>query len=113
MTEEAVSRGDIYLVSLNPTQGSDIRKTKPCVVISPDELHANLRTFLVAPFTTGGHPYPFRVYCRFDDFDDKDGYVVADQLRAIDRDRLIKHLGVLADDTLLEVLNVLQAMFAI
>jgi len=73
-------------------------------------MNANLRTFLVAPLTTGGHPYPFRVFCRFDD---KDGYVVADQLRAINRDRLIKHLGVLANDTLLEVFNVLQAMFAI
>ncbi|MFN9990200.1 MAG: type II toxin-antitoxin system PemK/MazF family toxin [Cyanobacteriota bacterium] len=110
VTEEAVSRGDIYLVSLNPTRGSEIRKTRPCVVISPDELNAHLRTFIVAPLTTGGHRYPFRVRCHFDD---KDGHVVIDQLRAVDRDRLIKRLGVLADNTLVEVLSVLQAMFAV
>ena len=110
VTEEAVSRGDIYLVSLNPTLGSEIRKTRPCVVVSPDELNAHLRTFIVAPLTTGGHLYPFRVRCHFDD---KDGHVVIDQLRAVDRDRLIKRLGVLADNTLVEVLSVLQAMFAV
>ena len=110
VTDEAVSRGDIYLVSLNPTRGSEIRKTRPCVVVSPDELNAHLRTFIVAPLTTGGHQYPFRVRCHFED---KDGHVVIDQLRAVDRDRLMKRLGVLADDTLVEVLNVLQAMFAV
>jgi mRNA interferase MazF len=110
VTDEAVSRGDIYLVSLNPTRGSEIRKTRPCVVVSPDELNAHLRTFIVAPLTTGGHLYPFRVRCHFED---KDGHVVIDQLRAVDRDRLIKRLGVLADDTLVEVLSVLQAMFAV
>lgn len=110
VTEEAVSRGDIYLVALNPTRGSEIRKTRPCVVVSPDELNAHLRTFIVAPLTTGGHPYPFRVRCQLDD---QDGHVVTDQLRAVDRDRLIKHLGVLDEDTLVEVLDVLQAMFAV
>jgi mRNA interferase MazF len=110
VTDEAVSRGDIYLVSLNPTRGSEIRKTRPCVVVSPDELNAHLRTFIVVPLTTGGHLYPFRVRCHFED---KDGHVVIDQLRAVDRDRLIKRLGVLADDTLVEVLSVLQAMFAV
>jgi mRNA interferase MazF len=110
VTEEVVSRGDIYLVSLNPTRGSEIRETRPCVVISPDELSAHLHTFIVAPLTTGGHPYPFRVRCRFNN---KDGHVVTDQLRAVNRDRLIKHLGVLSDDTLVEVLRVLQAMFAV
>ena len=108
--EEVISRGDIYLVSLNPTRGSEIRKTRPCVVVSPDELNAHLRTFIVAPLTTGGHRYPFRVPCHFED---KDGHVVIDQLRAVDRDRLIKRLGVLADDTLVEVLSILQAMFAV
>jgi mRNA interferase MazF len=110
VTEEAVSRGDIYLVSLNPTLGSEIRKTRPCVVVSPNELNAHLRTFIVAPLTTGGHRYPFRVRCNFEG---KDGHVVIDQLRAVDRDRLIKRLGALADDTLAEVLSVLQAMFAV
>jgi mRNA interferase MazF len=110
VTDEAVSRGDIYLVSLNPTRGSEIRKMRPCVVISPNELNAHLRTFIVAPLTTGGHPYPFRVRCRFED---KDGHVVFDQLRAVDRDRLMKRLGVLDDETLGEVLSILQAMFSV
>ena len=109
VTEERVSRGDIFLVSLNPTRGSGIRKTRPCVVVSPDELNAHLRMFIVAPLTTGGHPYPFRVRCRFEN---KDGHVVADQLRAVDRDHLVKQLGRLPETTLNELLRVLQAMFA-
>ena len=96
MTEEHVSRGDIFLVAFNPTRGSEIRKTRPCVI--------------VAPLTTVGHPYPFRVRCTFDG---KDGHVVADQLRAVDRERLVKHLGRLSDTTLNELLGVLQAMFAV
>jgi mRNA interferase MazF len=108
--EEHVSRGDIFLVALNPTRGSEIRKTRPCVVVSPDELNAHLRTFIVAPLTTGGYPYPFRVRCNFAS---KDGYVVADQLRAVDRDRLVKRLGSLPETTLKELLAVLQAMFAV
>lgn len=110
VTQECVSRGDIYLVALNPTRGSEIRKTRPCVVVSPDELNAHLRTFIVAPLTTGGHPYPFRVRCSFDD---KDGHVVADQLRAVDRERLVRRLGSLSETTLNELLAVLQAMFAV
>ena len=109
VTEERVSRGDIFLVSLNPTRGSGIRKTRPCVVVSPDELNTHLRTFIVAPLTTKGHPYPFRVRCRFEN---KDGHVVPDQLRAVDRDHLVKQLGRLPETTLNELLRVLQAMFA-
>ena len=109
MTEEHVSRGDIFLVTLNPTRGSEIRKTRPCVIVSPDELNSHLRTFIVAPLTTGGHPYPFRVRCTFDG---KDGHIVADQLRAVDRERLVKQLGRLPETTLNELLGVLQAMFA-
>ena len=108
--EERVSRGDIFLVSLNPTRGSGIRKTRPCVVVSPDELNTHLRTFIVAPLTTKGHPYPFRVRCRFEN---KDGHVVADQLRAVDRDHLVKQLGRLPETTLNELLRVLEAMFAV
>jgi mRNA interferase MazF len=109
VTEEHVSRGDIFLVALNPTRVSEIRKTRPCVIVSPDELNSHLRTFIVAPLTTGGHPYPFRVRCTFDG---KDGHVVADQLRAVDRERLVKQLGSLSEATLNELLGVLQAMFA-
>ena len=110
MTQEHVSRGDIFLVALNPTRGSEIRKTRPCVIVSPDELNSHLRTFIVVPLTTGGHPYPFRVQCTFDG---KDGHVVADQLRAVDRERLVKQLGRLSESTLNELLGVLQAMFAV
>ncbi len=110
VTEEHVSRGDIYLVALNPTRGSEIRKTKPCVVVSPDELNAHLSTFIVAPLTTSGHPYPFRVRSRFDG---KAGHVVPDQLRAVDRDRLVQRLGSLPETMLNELLGVLQAMFAV
>ena len=110
MTAVTVSRGEIFLIALTPTRGSEIRKTMSCIIVSPDELNAHLRTFIVAPLTTGGHPYPFRVPCRFDD---KDNHVVADQLRAVDRDRLVKRLGILPDATLIEVLSVLQAMFAV
>jgi mRNA interferase MazF len=110
VTQECVSRGDIYLVALNPTRGSEIRKKRPCVVVSPDELNAHLRTFIVAPLTTGGHPYPFRVRCSFDG---KDGHVVADQLRAVDQERLVRRLGSLTETTLNELLAVLQAMFAV
>jgi mRNA interferase MazF len=110
VTEKRVSRGDIFLVALNPTRGSEIRKTRPCVVVSPDELNAHLRTYIVAPLTTGGHPYPFRVRCSFDG---KDGHVVADQLRAVDKDRFLKRLGSLSETKLNEILGVLQAMFAV
>lgn len=102
-------RGDVYLISLDPTRGSETRKTRPCVVISPDELNDHLGTFLVAPMTTGGHPYPFRIRCQFQD---KIGYVVADQLRTIDHARMVRRLGSLTSDTMDEVLSVLQRMFA-
>lgn len=102
-------RGDIYLVSLDPARGAEIRKTRPCVVVSPDELNDHLGTFLVAPMTTGGHPYPFRTTCRFGG---KAGYVVADQLRTVDRVRMVRRVGKLPTGTMDEVLGVLQRMFA-
>ncbi len=108
MVGEAPSRGDVYLVSLNPTEGREIRKTRPCVIVSPDELNTNLSTFVVAPMTTGGHPYPFRIACRFEK---KDGFIVLDQIRTVDRRRLVKRLGRLTPTTLAKALGVLQEMF--
>jgi mRNA interferase MazF len=105
----AVQRGDVYLVTLHPARGREIRKTRPCVVVSPDELNAALGTYIVAPLTTGSHPYAFRVACRFQG---QDGHVVLDQLRTVDRARLAKRLGALSDVTQRKVLTVLQAMFA-
>ena len=105
----APQRGDVFLISLDPTRGSEIRKTRPCVVVSPNELNDHLGTFLVAPMTTGGHAYPFRIRCRFQG---KVGYVVADQLQTVDRVRLVRRLGELSAGAMDEVLNVLQRMFA-
>lgn len=105
-----VRRGDVYLVALQPSRGREIRKTRPCVVVSPDELNAHLGTFIVAPLTTGSHSYPFRTPCRFGG---KSGHVVLDQVRAIDRDRLVRRLGQLAPEPLGRALAVLQEMFAL
>ena len=102
-------RGEVYLVRLDPTLGGEIRKTRPCVIVSPDELSAHLRTVIVAPMTTGGAGYPWRIRCRFQN---RSGYVVLDQLRTVDRERLVKRLGVLTDRTLSEVLGGLLEMFA-
>jgi mRNA interferase MazF len=103
------TRGDVYLIELDPTRGSEIRKTRPCLVISPDELNQHLRTAIVAPMTTGGQAYPWRVRCRFRD---RNGFVAIDQLRTVDSQRLIKRLGRIAPGTLTAILAVLQEMFA-
>lgn len=109
LVDQPPRRGDVFLISLDPTTGREIRKTRPCVVISPDDLNLHLSTFLVAPMTTGGRPYPFRLACRFER---KDGYIVLDRLRTVDRHRLVKRLGRIAPATLSKVLRVLQEMFA-
>jgi mRNA interferase MazF len=105
---EGVRRGDVFLVSLDPARGGEIQKTRPCVIVSPDELNAYLRTFIVAPLTTGGHPYPFRVPCRFEG---QAGYIVIDQIRTVDRERLVRRLGKLSPSTLRRALAILQEMF--
>jgi len=102
------SRGEVYLVELDPTRGSEIRKTRPCVIVSPDELNHHLRTVIVAPMTTAGHAYPFRPGCRFAG---KDGRIVLDQLRTVDRERLRKRLGVLTAATIETVFDRLGEMF--
>jgi mRNA interferase MazF len=109
VSAEAVQRGDVFLFNLNPTRGGEIRRTRPCVVVSPNELNAHLRTFIVAPLTTGSHAYPFRVACRFAG---REGHVVLDQVRTVDRERLVRRLGRLTAPTLGRALAVLQAMFA-
>ena len=103
-------RGDVYLVSLDPTRGREIRKTRPCVVMSPDELNDHLGTFIVVPMTTGGHPYPFRIPCSFEG---RAGFVVADQVRTVDRARLLRRAGRLSEDEIRRSLNVLSEMFAV
>ena len=105
-----VNRFDVYLVNLDPTVGSEIRKTRPCLVISPDEMNRHIRTVIVAPLTTGGKEYPTRVPCTFRR---KKGQVVLDQIRTIDKARLVKKLGSIDPSTQLEVIMVLQQMFAL
>lgn len=109
VTFEAIRRGEVFLVDLNPTRGSEIQKTRPCVVVSPDELNEHLRTVIVAPLTTGGQAYPFRVPCRFGG---RVGRIVLDQIRTVDRERLVRRLGQLSPATLGRTLAVLQEMFA-
>ena len=104
-----MTRGEVHLVGLDPTLGSEIQKTRPCVIVSPDELNAHLRTVIIAPMTTGGRAYPWRIRCRFRR---RSGYVVLDQLRTVDRERLVTHLGALSVETMAEVLGGLQEMFA-
>jgi len=108
-TAEPIRRGDVFLVNLDPTCGAEIRKTRPCVVVSPDELNTHLRTFIIAPLTTGSHSYPFRLPCRFRG---RIGHVVLDQIRTVDQERLVRRLGRLSLSTLGKALTTLQEMFS-
>lgn len=101
-------RGDVHLIGLDPTRGREIKKTRPCVVVSPNELNAHLQTIIVAPLTSAGKPYPFRVLCRFQS---KSGFVVLDQIRTVDRERLVRRLGALPEAEFNSVLRVLREMF--
>ena len=105
----AVNRFEVYLINLDPTVGSEIKKTRPCLIISPDEMNHNIRTAIVAPMTTKGRSYPTRVSCRFKG---KNGQVVLDQIRTIDKARLVKKLGRLDKRSAEKVLSVLSEMFA-
>ena len=101
-------RDEIWLVSLDPTQGAEIQKTRPCLIISPDEMNQHLRTVVIAPMTTVVRAYPTRVPIRFKG---KDGQIVLDQLRAIDRQRLVRKLGMVATSTAQAASTVLIEMF--
>ena len=102
-------RSEVFLVALDPTRGREIRKSRPCVVVSPNELNAHLSTVIVAPMTTGGHEYPFRIKCRFQR---RTGYVVLDQIRTVDTGRLVRRLGKLSPRSTKLILGRLQEMFA-
>jgi mRNA interferase MazF len=102
-------RFDVFLVNLDPTVGSKIQKTRPCVVISPDEMNQYIATVIVAPMTTKGQLYPTRVLCQFQG---KDGQIVLDQIRTVDKTRLVKHLGQISPDEQKTVLDTLAEMFA-
>jgi mRNA interferase MazF len=104
-----IKRFDIFLITLDPVIGTKIQKTRPCVVISPDEMNNYIATVLVAPMTTKGHTYPSRVSC---EFEGKAGQIVLDQIRAVDKIRLVKKLGHLNKAYQVAVLAVLGEMFA-
>ena len=104
-----IGRGQVYLVRLDPTLGSEIKKTRPCVVVSPDELNDHLHTVIVAPMTTGGRASPWRPRCRFQN---RAGFVALDQLRTVDTERLVRPVGGLDSTTVLLILQRLQDMFA-
>lgn len=101
-------RGDIYLVNLDPTIGSEIQKTRPCVVVSPPEIHDYLRTALIVPMTTGSRPATFRIPVVFQG---KSGLILPEQIRTVDKQRLVKKVGQLETKTLQQLLNILQEMF--
>ena len=109
VARRVLARGDVHLVTLDPTTGSEIQKTRPCLVISPQELNQHLRTAIVAPMTTRGHAYPWRVPCRFQR---RAGFVAVDQLRTVDTGRLTQRLGRLPPATVTKVLQTLQEVFA-
>ena len=104
-----VSRFDIYLVSLDPTQGYEIQKTRPCVVVSPDDMNHHIGTVIIAPMTTKGRDYPTRIPLTFQR---KKGQMVLDQIRTVDKARLVKRLGKLDASTATKALAVLQEIFA-
>jgi len=105
----AVKRFEVYLVNLDPTVGSEIKKTRPCLVISPDEMNRYINTVIIAPMTTKGNMYPTSVSCRFKG---KQGLIVLDQIRTIDKARLIKRIDKIDSSTQDKVLEVLAEMFA-
>ena len=104
-----VRRYEVYLVNLDPTQGSEIQKTRPCVIVSPDEMNRYIRTVIIAPMTSTQRDYPTRVNLTFQQ---KKGQVILDQIRTVDKSRLVKRLGVLPEARAREVAGILQEMFA-
>ena len=104
-----VKRFEVYLVNLDPTIGVEIRKRRPCLIISPDEMNQNVKSVIIAPMTTVSRSFPTRISC---EFVGKKGFIVLDQIRTVDKVRLIKKLGEIGDETRIEVLGKLQEIFA-
>ena len=105
-----VSRFDVYLIRLDPTEGREIRKTRPCLIISPDEMNQHIDTVIIAPMTTKGRLYPTRVPVRFKG---KSGQIVLDQIRTVDKSRLVKRIGKIDEPTRTHVLTILAELFAL
>lgn len=104
-----VRRFDVYLVGLDPTIGSEMQKTRPCLIVSPDEMNRHIRTVIVAPLTSRGRAYPTRVECSLKG---KRGQVVLDQIRTVDKARLVRRLGRISRKTQMDVLSALAGLFA-
>ena len=104
-----VYRFDVFLIRLDPTQGREIRKTRPCLIISPDEMNQHIDTVIIAPMTTKGRPYPTRVPVQFKG---KSGQIVLDQIRTVDKARLVKRVGKIDELTRTQVLTLLAELFA-
>ncbi len=104
-----INRFDVYLVNLDPTVGSESKKSRPCLEISPDEMNRHIRTVIVAPMTTKGKPYPSRVKCKFRG---KSGLIILDQIRTIDSNRIVSRLGRINKLTEAKVLDLLGEIFA-
>ncbi len=105
-----VKRFEVFLVDLEPTLGHEIKKTRPCLIISPDEMNRYISTVIVAPMTTKGRDYPTRIECSFQG---KKGQIVLDQIRTIDKSRLVKKLGKISKKIQIEVIKILQDMFSL
>ena len=104
-----VKRFEVYLVNLDPTFGREIKKTRPCLIISPDEMNRYISTVIVAPMTTRGRAYPTRVACRFQG---KDGQIILDQIRTIDKRRMVRKISSIDETSKNEMISVLAEMFA-
>ena len=102
-----ITQYEVYLINLDPTIGHEIQKTRPCLVISPDEMNNNIRTVIIAPMTTKSHEYPTRIPVRFDK---KSGWIVLDQIRTVDKSRLVKRLGRISDKEIAAVKDVIKQM---
>ena len=102
-------RFDVYLVNLDPTQGAEIKKKRPCCIISPNEINHNISTVIIAPMTSKGRDYPTRVKCNFQN---KEGQIVLDQIRTVDKSRLVKKLGQISVVEQNNVISILQEMFS-
>jgi mRNA interferase MazF len=108
VTTGAPKRGDIWLIRLDPTEGREIRKTRPCLVVTPDDMNGRLGTILVMPMTTGSRPTPFRVKTEFRGIP---GLLLGDHVRSVSKSRLLKRIGAIDDDTLSRMLAMLREMF--
>ncbi len=109
MVKSGIHRFDIWLVQLDPTQGSEIKKTRPCVIISPDEM-SSLKTAIIAPMTSKGFSFPTRIQCAFQG---KNGLILLDQMRAVDKSRLIQKLGVISKNAQIKTVSCLLELFAL